>query len=52
MKPHIKIEAVCENSIIIVTWHADGEALVQKTFLRRHREPLKKAIQRAIKEAL
>lgn len=51
-KPLIKLEAVRENGVVIVTTHKDGEVPVQKTFLIRHREPVKTAIKRAIKEVL
>lgn len=51
-KPCVKIEAVRENGIVVVTTHKDGEVPVQKTFLIRHREPIKKAIKRAIAQTL
>lgn len=51
-KPLIKIEAVRENGIVVVTKHKDGEDPVQKTFFIRRREPVKTAIKRAIKDVL
>lgn len=51
-KPLIKVEALRENGIVVVTKHKDGEPMVQKTFTIRHHEPVKAAIKRAIKEVL